>query len=350
MIGIQHLREIVLVALIAAGVRKIVIAVCVTVLTQRCLMRAGEREERRRVIERRRFPALHGMAGQAVAVESSAHMVRILRLVEILLMTRDALLRRSGKDHSAMALLAFHLAVRAEKRKRRLVVIDGKRHTIQRLPRVGVMAIGALHREAHERVVRLGRLLVGFRMTSLTIEREAGIFAPDVALLTFDAQMRTGQPEIRQIVIKPRGFPACGRVARFAVMRELPFDVIRKRCGCVVVVMAGPARNRKFRNACLVTRCARCCCMRPFQCKRCQAMVEGCRSPFDRLMTCRAFLAVSSCNMIGLFGIVVVVAVASIAIGPRAFIPVGVAIVAVQRRVRGSVHEFKVRMNEPAFP
>jgi len=349
-IGILHLREIVLVALIAAGVRKIVIAVCVTVLTQRCLMRARQREKGRCMIERRRLPALHCMAGQAIPVESSARVIRIFRPVEILLMASNAFLRSPGKDHSAMALFALDLPVRAEKRERSLIVIDGKRHPVQRLPCIGVMAVGALHRKADKRVVRLGRLLVGFRMTSLTIEREAGIFAPDVALLTFDAQMRTGQPEIRQIVIKPRGFPACGRVARFAVMRELPFDVIRKRCGCVVVVMAGPARNRKFRNACLVTRCARCCCMRPFQCKRCQAMVEGCRSPFDRLMTCRAFLAVSSCNMIGLYGIVVVVAVASIAIGQRAFIPLGVAIIAIERCVRGTVHEFEVRMHKAAFP
>jgi hypothetical protein len=83
--------EIGLVTLITILVDELIVAAQMTRLTGGCRMLSGQRESRRRVIERRRCPGDRRMARLAQMIELCGDVVRIRRLVEIRLVTSIAI-------------------------------------------------------------------------------------------------------------------------------------------------------------------------------------------------------------------------------------------------------------------
>lgn len=103
------------------------------------------------------------------------------------------------------------------------------------------MAVFAEFRESDQLMVWPCRLLVVCVMTPLTVERQTRVPAADVTHLALRPKMRTGQSEIRLVVVECCRLPCIERVTSITAMIELPLNVIRKRRGGIVLLMTTPA-------------------------------------------------------------------------------------------------------------
>jgi len=152
-------------------------------------MRAAvDREKVGIVIERCRCPARHGVAGRAVVREIQRHVAGIGLLLELGLMAREAVLRRSCKHPVHMATRAGHALMRTQKRERRVVVIEGRR-----VPGRGRMAGQAVMREIAGHVVGVGYSRKVRLVAGIAVLRRAGEHPIGVALLANHGLVGTGQ-------------------------------------------------------------------------------------------------------------------------------------------------------------
>jgi hypothetical protein len=87
-------------------------------------MRAGQWETSRRVVEGRRFPAIHCMASCATMNVISGNVIRIVDILEVVLMAAEAF-SRCIIEAGGVAGGASYRPVGSQKREARLVVVDG---------------------------------------------------------------------------------------------------------------------------------------------------------------------------------------------------------------------------------
>ncbi len=213
---IGHPVEIALVTLVAVGVRDRVVAGDVAVDTGPRLMRPGQGERRRRMVERRRDPGVLCMTGGTVLRELIRRVRGIHRRVVIALMTLDAGRvddRVIPADVTGLARLCRMCSLQ---REARVVVVEG------RGPPCGKrMACGAVMAELASRMRGiLGRVEVGFvALPAIGIGQI--VIAADVARLARLCGVCAQQREIRVRVVEIRRRPAGGRMADTAVMTEL---------------------------------------------------------------------------------------------------------------------------------
>jgi hypothetical protein len=120
-------RIIGLMALIAIGIRELIITVDMARLTLGCCMLAGQREFRTAVIERRRKPSRRAVACFAAMIEHSRNMVRVCRALILGRMARIAVRVRQLKIVVRVTILALYRDVLACQRKFRRVVIKCRR-------------------------------------------------------------------------------------------------------------------------------------------------------------------------------------------------------------------------------
>jgi len=180
-------------------------------------------------------------------------------------------------------------------------MIDIHRHAIERLPRLRVVTILALQGESDKQMIRLCGPVEILRVAALALERQSCVLSTDMAFLTLRAPMRSGQSEIRQIVIEFRGTPRLHIVTAFTVLRKLSADVIRETRRFVIGFVTSPAFLREFGKSAGVTSVTGCGRVRTAQGKFCSRMIKGRRLPVFWLMTCEAIPVVLPGCMIGFF-------------------------------------------------
>ena len=238
--------EIFQVAADAGGIRasQIVIPVYVALGALHRRMSAGQREAGCRVIKRGIHPRSCVVALSTVVRESGLHVVRLCRVREILLVTREAVRRRAHELVVDVALRAGHSRVRADQR------ILGERVVIEvgrRVPRAGVVAILAGVGEAGLCVRRVVGLIKVRQVAANAISLYGVELATRVAGAAVQGCVRPGQGKTRDGMVELRGHPVVHRVALLALRGEFQLDVIDAYGLGVdeISLMAGNALRRK---------------------------------------------------------------------------------------------------------
>ena len=139
-------------------------------------VRAGQREHRLRVVERRGRPGRGHVADFAGCRNPRSRVVRSIGLLEIRYVATGALRRRGGEVAADVAQLALHRGMRAGQREWRLRVIERGW-----LPGCSRMAESAILRVARSDVVRAVRLLEVGEVAADASDRCVGELAADVA-------------------------------------------------------------------------------------------------------------------------------------------------------------------------
>ena len=248
-IGLLRGGKIRFVTLPTIGIGDVVIAVDVARLTRLRHMRAFQRKFGRRMIEVRRTPAVHGVTCKTILSECSGDMIGIRRGLEIRFMAHPALCRGTGEHQTRVTICAQRLTMTPEQREARLVMIDIHRHAVERLPRLCVVTVLALQGESDEDMVRLCGPVEILGVAALAFQRQACVLASDMAFLTFSSSVRSGQSEIRQIMIESRGTPRLHIVTTFAVLGKLSANVIGEAHRFVVGFVTSPAFLRELGEA-----------------------------------------------------------------------------------------------------
>lgn len=166
-------------------------------------VRAGQREQRARMVEFRAQPLHRRMANGAVGRKSGRDVIRIGRFLKGGQMARIAILRRARVFPGEMTTAAACGNMRARKRENSEAVVEGCRD-----PRRGGVARGAGLRQAGRLVIRVGGAVVVVEMAGDARGVEAGISSADVARRARLRDVRTGQREASERMIelcaKPR--------------------------------------------------------------------------------------------------------------------------------------------------
>lgn len=161
----------------------------------------------------------------------------ILSAVEVRLMARPAIRRRS-RVSIRMTCQTVRLYVRAGQRELRRAMIERRFR-----PVVCRVANRAILRIIFRHVIRIGRTVVVALMARPTIRWRTCV-SRRVACLTLRLNVRTGQRELRRVVIKHSPVPLVGRMTNFTALRVLLRHMIRIGRAVVVALMACPARCR----------------------------------------------------------------------------------------------------------
>ena len=156
MIRVRCAIEIILMTLSAVRVDQSIVSAGVTILALERRMLAGERESRRRMIERRRRPRRSGMTRHALLRKLPSEVVRILYRIKIRCMACVAVLWSRFECVIRMAQDALGGTVRPRQRKGRLLVVEAAS------PRCGVnlMTLHAIRREARLGMIRILRVQI----------------------------------------------------------------------------------------------------------------------------------------------------------------------------------------------
>jgi hypothetical protein len=314
MVRLLRLVVILFVTLPAVYVIQLVVSVDVAGLTGLQLMGAFKREFCVRMIEGRRFPSVHGVAGKTITVIPPSRVIRVFRIIEVVFMAGKALEGRSRKAHSDMTVGTEHCTMPAEQREARLVVIDIVRHSFDRLPCIGIVAVLTLLSESYQLMIRLGCAVVILYMTALTLQCESRILSVYMTGLTDSTLMSACKSEIREIMIKFGRTPGSKLMAAFAVMRELRVRMIRERDGVVIRLMAGPAVRGQLRQAMNMTRDTRRGGMGATKRELGGAVVKiPFPSPAPRVVALRTIAVESACYMVRLLRFLIILLVTGVA-------------------------------------
>lgn len=103
--------------------------------------------------------------------------------------------------------------------------------------------------EAREFVIRIRGFLIVVNVARRTLVRDAGVLSSNVTLQTRDRDVRAGQREAAQVVIKRCSFPSRCRVATRALVAKHRQTVFRVRCFRVVFRVTSKAVVRRTRVA-----------------------------------------------------------------------------------------------------
>jgi len=220
----------------------------VTLLTLQRGMCSVQRETSAGMVEGCTSPIRGGVALLTNSRESSLHMVRTGRAVEIGLMAGHArsgigqVIRPTRAECRVVALCALQRSVGAVKREAGRGVIESGSG-----PAGGVVALRAILREARLHVIRVGRavevrLMAGnasraVRQIVSTGRTECRV----VALCALQRHVGAGQREACGRVIESGTGPGGRVMALRAVLREAGLYVIRVACVIEVRLMAGNA-------------------------------------------------------------------------------------------------------------
>ena len=111
-------------ALVTAGVHKLIVAAGMAILTLHRCMHSCKRKFCGRVVKRCRTPGVHRMACRACSGKTSSNVIRIGRIVEIRLVAVDAVLVKSRKDIIDVTAYAGNGLMSSDKREQRVGMIE----------------------------------------------------------------------------------------------------------------------------------------------------------------------------------------------------------------------------------
>ena len=206
--------------------REIVVAIHVTLGALQRGVRAGQRESRGRVIERRIAPRRGGVALLASLRDVRGHVIRIGGALEIGEVAADASGIRRGQVVIPIdvTLGALQCGVRTGQR-------ESSRRVIERriAPRRGGVALLASLRDVRGHVIRIGGALeIGEVAADASGVRHGQVVvAIHVTLGALQRSVRSGQRESRGRVIEGGIAPRRGGVALLAGLREARSHVVR---------------------------------------------------------------------------------------------------------------------------
>jgi len=203
-------------ALVAAGVDKLVVAVRMAVLTLDRGMRSCEREFCRRMVERRRGPGGHRMACCACCGEPACHMVRVGDAVEVGLMAIDAILVKSGINIVHVAACARNRLMGTDEGERSVVVIERRWR-----PDARGMALVARLCKISRRMIRVCRILVIGLMAHVAGRVRELVVAVRVAILALHSDMCSGEGEFRRSMVECCRSPSVHRMTGRARCRKI---------------------------------------------------------------------------------------------------------------------------------
>ena len=172
-------------------------------------------------------------------------MARILAVVEIRLVARNAGGRKAGKYIALVALRAIHhCAVRSCQRELRSRMVESRP-----LPARSGMALGAILWKSGRRVIGIVGVAEICQVARDARCRKARVHIALVALRAIHhCAMRTRQRELRGRMIEFRCLPACRRMAEGAILRKAGRGVVH---GTRVVKIGEVARDAGGRHACV---------------------------------------------------------------------------------------------------
>lgn len=173
-IGITRVLKIRLMARETIHGRARVAIIRMALIACHCKMRAGERKARAIMIEGCRSPHIVVVAQQAVLRIVISNMIRIRRALKIILMAREAILRRARETIVHMTLCAIDGAVRTEQWKRRAAVIKTLPAETGKLPTGNhtAMALLAAQRKSCLLMIGIRRGFIVFHMTRAALQRQ----------------------------------------------------------------------------------------------------------------------------------------------------------------------------------
>lgn len=202
-IGVGGLVEIRLVTTDAGCRCSLVLSVHVTLRAHQRLMSSSQRESGCSVIELRAGPGGGVVALRARGGESGGNVIGVLRVVEVCLVTTDAIRGSALELSIGVALVAGQRQVGARKSEasHRGVVELGAG------PCRRAMALLASRGEARSHVIRVHRGVEFLLVTAYAIRRIAMEVPADVACNTFETCVSTGECEACEAVVELRALP-----------------------------------------------------------------------------------------------------------------------------------------------
>jgi hypothetical protein len=278
-------------------------------------VRARQREWRLRMIEDRASPRDRGVADGAVGGETRLDVIGIRGALIVLYVAGITISGGANEFVVDVAERAGDVHMRAGERKRRLGVV---KHCAG--PRGCRMTDGTVCWEARSDVIGIRSALIVLRMAGIAIGGRTGKLAVDVTEIAREGDMRTRQRELREfIVIEGSSRPGRRCMTNRAVGGETRLDVIRIRGALKILDVATVAiRRRAGKFAVDVAQVARDADVRAGEWERSLRMVKDRASPRRRRVTEGAIGGKSSLDVIGIRGPVVILDVATVAIGGRA--------------------------------
>lgn len=295
--------------------RSIRIAARVTLNAIQGYMSAGEREISLVMVKRCRIPGGGIMAGRTILAEIISLMIRVISIAIISFMARPAISRRI-RITGRMALYAIQRDMRPAQREIGLAVVKNRGR-----PGGGTMAAGAILIEIISFMIGIGSTAVVRFVARPAIGRGVRV-ARGVTLVTIQCQVRSGQGEIRIVMIEDIGVPAGGIVALGAIVRIVVRLVIGVIGITIVIFVARPAIRWRIRIACRMTLDAIKRNMRPGQREICLIVIKSRRIPAGRAVADCAIMIEIVGLMIWVIGIKIVILVARPAVGWGSGIPV----------------------------
>jgi len=307
------------------------------------LCRAVVRDREPSMIESSACPRRRSMASRARGRETRRRMVGIGGPVIVRLVTRVAIRRRSRKHVVNVATRTGNRGMRTGQRERRAVMEcqAGSR------PIGGGVADRAIGRKTCGHVVGIGRSREVGLMTAIARRVGAGqaVVVIDVALGALQRGVRTGQRKARAGVVERCSRPTGGGVALRAIGGEAARHVVGIRGACEVGLMAAIARRVGAGQAVVAIDVALLALQRGVRASQGEAggrVIERRARPGSVVVALQAVGGEPCLNVIGIRRTVVVRLMASDARGVGAgqiVIPVHVALLALQRRVRARERE-----------
>lgn len=185
------------------------------------------------------MPGVGVVADGAIVRVASADVIRVVPsvgMLELVLMARVALARRSREDLVGVALDAIDSAVAAGERELRSIMIE--RYLI---PGGGVVADGAVVLVVESLVIWVGHVERLLLVAGPAVGRSTGVLSRDVTFLAVGRLVRPGERELRLAMIERHPVPRLLRVADGAVVVVAMLDVIRVPCRLEPCLMAGVA-------------------------------------------------------------------------------------------------------------
>ena len=167
------------------------------------------------MIESRGRPTGRRVTLQTCVGEQVGSMIRVIRFTVIGFVARPAIRRCAGILTVDVALRAAHADMSAGEREVRQVVIE-----LRRLPAGCCVALLTRLREVAGNVIRVFRSLIVGLMARPAVGRRPGILTVVMALRTGQTDVRAGQREVSEIMIKLRRLPGVRRVALEALMSK----------------------------------------------------------------------------------------------------------------------------------
>jgi hypothetical protein len=225
---ICRLIELRLMTLLAIVVEhELIVVVHMALRALCCRVPAREWELRRVVVERRGAPVRRRVALLAVRAKVQRAVIRVRRVVEIRLMTADAIRRRARELSVRMALRAIRRHVRARQREARVRMIECRR-TKRRLR----VALRAVRRIISRDVIRIRRAIVIGTMARHAVARLSCEHIIAVTALALPRRVCADERESRLVVVEPRAQPLRrALMTRLAIHRESCRRMIRRsRC------------------------------------------------------------------------------------------------------------------------